>query len=320
MEIINGIHNLGPGHHGNVVTMGNFDGVHLGHQKILSTLQQRGAAMGVPSALITFEPQPREFFAGSEVPPRLTRLREKVEVLRATGLDRLVLLPFNERTARTRPEWITGELFHQMLGVKHVIVGDDFRFGRDRSGNYKMIESVGEELGYSVSRMETVEHLGERVSSTRVRETLRAGNFDLATALLGHEYFIMGRVVYGRQLGRQLGVPTANIRLQRYKAALEGVYCVSVEGISREADSSKESAAELLSGIANIGVRPTVDGKEPLLEVHVFDYAGNLYNKLLTIRFKRKLRDEQTFDGIDALKVQIDKDIAEARDWFATDV
>ena len=320
MEIINGIHNIGPGHHGNVVTMGNFDGVHLGHQKILSTLQQRGAAMGVPSALITFEPQPREFFAGSEVPPRLTRLREKVEVLRATGLDRLVLLPFNERTARTRPEWITGELFHQMLGAKHVIVGDDFRFGRDRSGNYEMIESVGEGLGYSVSRMETIEHLGERVSSTRVRETLSAGNFDLATALLGHEYFIMGRVVYGRQLGRQLGVPTANIRLQRYKAALEGVYCVSVEGISRETDSSKESASELLNGIANIGVRPTVDGKEPLLEVHVFDYAGNLYNKLLTIRFKRKLRDEQTFDGIDALKVQIDKDIAEARDWFATDV
>jgi riboflavin kinase/FMN adenylyltransferase len=306
MEIIKGIHNIRAQHHGNVITMGNFDGVHLGHQQILSTLRQRGEALGVPSALITFEPQPREFFAGSEVPPRLTRLREKVQLLRETGLDRLVLLPFNERTARTRPEWIIDDLFHQMLGAKHVIVGDDFRFGRDRSGNYEMIERVGSDLGYTVSRMETFEHLGDRVSSTRVRNTLKAGDFEMAEMLLGHEYFIMGRVVYGRQLGRQLGVPTANIRLQRYKAALEGVYCVSVEGIG----------PELRNGIANIGVRPTVDGKEPLLEVNVFDYSGNLYNELLTIRFKRKLRDEKTFDGIDALKVQIDKDIAEAQEWF----
>ncbi|NKB97398.1 MAG: bifunctional riboflavin kinase/FAD synthetase [Pseudomonadales bacterium] len=320
MEIINGIHNIRSEHHGNVITMGNFDGVHLGHQQILSTLQQRGEEMGVPSALITFEPQPREYFAGSEVPPRLTRLREKVQVLSDTGLDRLVLLPFNERTARTRPEWITDELFHQMLGAKHVIVGDDFRFGRDRSGNFEMIERVGQELGYSVGRMDTVEHLGDRVSSTRIRAALKAGDFAMATALLGHEYFIMGRVVYGRQLGRQLGVPTANIRLQRYKAALEGVYCVSVEGISVEgvSDDGNNNRPEPLNGIANIGVRPTVDGKEPLLEVHVFDYTGNLYNELLTIRFKRKLRDEQTFDGIDSLKVQIDKDIAEARDWFTT--
>lgn len=309
MEIITGIHNLRPHHHGNVITMGNFDGVHRGHQRILQDLTAKGMELGVPSALITFEPQPREFFAGAQVPPRLTRLREKVQLLTQSGLDRLVLLPFNERTAQTRAEWITNELFHEMLGARHVIVGDDFRFGRDREGNFDMIREVGVELGYTVNRTSTVEHEGVRISSTRVREALAKADFALAETLLGHEYFIMGRVVYGRQLGRQLGVPTANIRLHRYKAALEGVYCVTVEGID---------GADYM-GIANIGVRPTVDGKEPLLEVHVFDYSGDLYNELLTIRFTRKLRDEQAFDGIDALKAQIDKDIEEARAWFAED-
>ena len=307
MEIINGAHNIRSDHHGNVITMGNFDGVHRGHQQILADLRAKSASLGVPSTLITFEPQPREFFRGSEVPPRLTRLREKVQLLEATGLDRLLLLPFNERTANTRPEWITDDLFHQLLGAQHVIVGDDFRFGRDRRGDFNLIREMGSKLGYTVNDTTTVEHEGERISSTRVRECLASADFALAEALLGHGYFIMGRVVYGRQLGRQLGVPTANIRLQRYRAALEGVYCVTVEGID----------ARLYSGIANIGVRPTVDGKEPLLEVHVFDYSGNLYNELLTIRFKRKLRDEQAFDGIDALKAQIDRDIAEAKEWFA---
>ena len=306
MEIINGAHNIRSDHHGNVVTMGNFDGVHRGHQQILADLRAKSVSLGVPSTLVTFEPQPREFFRGSEVPPRLTRLREKVQLLEATGLDRLLLLPFNERTAKTRPEWITDDLFHQLLGAQHVIVGDDFRFGRDRRGDFNLIQETGAKLGYTVNDTTTVEHEGERISSTRVRDCLAAADFALAEALLGHEYFIMGRVVYGRQLGRQLGVPTANIRLQRYRAALEGVYCVTVEGIDER----------LYTGIANIGVRPTVDGKEPLLEVHVFDYSGNLYNQLLTIRFKRKLRDEQAFDGIDALKAQIDRDIAEARAWF----
>lgn len=306
MEIINGVRNIRPRHHGCVATMGNFDGVHRGHQHILSDLTSRARALGVPSTLITFEPQPREFFAGNEVPPRLTRLREKALLLDRAGLDRLMLLPFNEKTARTPARWITHDLLHEMLGARHVIVGDDLRFGRDREGDFSVMQAAGAELGYGVSRFETIEHEGERISSTRVRQALAAGDFALALALLGHEYFIMGRVVYGRQLGRQLGVPTANIRLHRYKAALEGVYCVTAEG----------EGGQVYNGIANIGVRPTVDGKEPLLEVHIFDYSGDLYNKLLTIRFKRKLRNEQAFESIDALKAQIDRDIADAREWF----
>jgi len=171
-----------------------------------------------------------------------------------------------------------------------------------------MIKASGERHGYGVSHVGTLSFEDERVSSTRVREVLAAGDFALAERLLGHEYFIMGRVVYGRQLGRQLGVPTANIKLQRYKAALEGVYCVTVEGIGQTN----------YQGIANIGVRPTVDGKEPLLEVHVFDFEGNLYNQLLTVTFKRKLRDEQTFGSIAMLKGQIEKDIQQAKLWFST--
>lgn len=309
MEIVSGVHNIKPHHHGCVITMGNFDGVHHGHQMLLHHLCAKGRELGVPSALITFEPQPREFFKGSEVPPRLTRLREKVVLLRRTPLDRLVLLPFNERTARTPASWVAKELFHDLLGAKFVVIGDDFRFGRDREGDYAMIKQAGDDLGYGVSHVGTLLLEDERVSSTRIRESLAAGDFKLAEKLLGHEYFIMGRVVYGRQLGRQLGVPTANIRLQRYKAALTGVYCVSVEGIGEQ----------VYSGIANIGVRPTVDGKEPLLEVHVFDFDGNLYNKLLTIKFKHKLREEKTFESIDALKIQIDKDLVEARAWLAKD-
>lgn len=306
MEIINSAHNIRPAHYGNVVTMGNFDGVHKGHQMLLAQLNEKAKILAVPSLLVTFEPQPREFFAGASVPPRLTRLREKVVLLRQTGLDRLLLLPFNERTAQTAPEWIVDDLFHQLLGAKHVVIGDDFRFGRNREGDFNLIKSAGERLGYGASRTSTL-NMGEvRISSSLVRSTLASGDFTKAQDLLGHEYFIMGRVVYGRQLGRQLGVPTANIRLQRYKAVLEGVYCVSVEGID----------GSTYNGIANIGVRPTVDGKEPLLEVHIFDYSGNLYGRLLSVTFKQKLRDEQAFGSIDLLKEQIDKDLLEAKRWF----
>ncbi len=311
LEIIHGLHNIKPRHRGCVMTMGNFDGVHQGHQALIRHLCAKGRELGVPSVLITFEPQPREYFAGTEVPPRLTRLREKVVLLQRTPLDRMVLLPFNERTALTPARWITHDLMHDLLGAKYVVVGDDFRFGRNREGDFNMIKAAGDALGYGVAHVGMVAFEHERVSSTRIRRVLAAGDFKLAERLLGHEYFIMGRVVYGRQLGRQLGSPTANIRLQRYKAVLEGVYCVTIDGIPQ--DDGSERA---YTGIANIGVRPTVDGKEPLLEVHVFDYSGNLYNELLTITFKKKLRDEQAFESIDALKAQIEKDIAQARQWF----
>ena len=306
MEIINGLHNLRSRHRGCVLTIGNFDGVHRGHRQLIDALCEKAKAMGVPSMLMTFEPQPREFFAGTKLPARLTRFREKVYLLDQTPLDRLLCLPFNERTANIEAGWFAKDFVVDQVGAKHLVIGDDFRFGRGREGDVALFERYGQIHGYSVSAMSTLLQGEARISSTLIRETLAAGDFTAAANLLGHEYFIMGRVVYGRQLGRQLNVPTANIRLQRYRAALEGVYCVTVEGI----------AGAVRHGIANIGVRPTVDGKEPLLEVHVFDYTGNLYGDLIKVTFKQKLREEQAFDSIDALKTQINQDIEQARHYF----
>jgi riboflavin kinase/FMN adenylyltransferase len=306
MEVIVGLHNIKPRHKGCVLTMGSFDGVHRGHRMLLDRLVGKGRELGAPSMLLTFEPTPREYFRGGVVPSRLTRFREKITLLEQTELDRVLCLPFNERTANTPAEWVVDELLAERLGVRYLIVGDDFRFGKGARGDYAMLQEAGERHGFGVTQMGTLTFEGERVSSTRVRDALWDGDFALAERLLGHPYFMMGRVVYGRQLGRQLGVPTANIRLQRYRTPVEGVFAVTVKGLEREYE-----------GIANVGVRPTVDGREPLLEVHLFDFAGDIYGELLTVVFKHKIRDERAFDGLEALKAQIDRDIARTREYFA---
>ena len=305
MEVIVGLHNLKSRHLGCVLTIGNFDGVHYGHKMLLDHLVAKSDELDAPSMLLTFEPTPREYFRGDAVPARLTRFREKITLLQQTELDRVLCLPFDDRTANTPAEWVIEELLDRMLGVRYVVVGDDFRFGKGARGDYDMLKRAGDRYGFGVSLMGTLTFDHERVSSSRIREVLSAGDFPLAERLLGHPYFIMGHVIYGRQLGRQLGVPTANIPLHRYRAALEGVYAVTVSGLDRP-----------YYGIANIGIRPTVDGKEPLLEVHLFDFEGDIYGQLLTVEFKLKIRDERTFDGLDALKTQIEKDIATAREWF----
>jgi riboflavin kinase / FMN adenylyltransferase len=306
MEVVVGLHNLKPRHAGCVLTIGSFDGVHRGHQRLLAHLVEKGLDLGAPTMLLTFEPTPREYFRGDMVPARLTRFREKITLLEKTELDRVLMLPFNERTANTPAEWIVEELLVRRLGVRHLMVGDDFRFGRGAQGDHRMLVEAGRRHGFAVGRMDTVTIGGTRVSSTRVREALRNGDLDEAETLLGHPYFMMGRVVYGRRLGRQLGVPTANIRLQRYRTPLQGVFAVSVSGLDR-----------IYEGVANVGVRPTVDGKEPLLEVHLFDFSDDIYGRLLTVEFKHKIRDEQTFDGLDSLKAQIERDIVTTREWFA---
>ncbi len=308
MEVIHGTYSIQPRHKGCVLTVGNFDGVHHGHRKLLDHLFAKAQELDVPSMLLTFEPQPREFFAGTKVPARLTRFREKITLLRQTALDRVLCLPFNDRTRNISAEWIVDVLFHELLGIKYIVVGDDFHFGRDQLGDYEMLQAAGDRHGFGVSHVGTLEFDHQRISSSRIRKVLGEGNFELAEKLLGRPYFIMGRVVYGRQLGRQLGSPTANIRLQRYRAALEGVYAVRVQVRGSE---------QQYTGIANIGIRPTVDGKEPLLEVHLFDFEGNLYGQLLTVQFVKKIRDERTFDGLEPLKAQIHADIEEVREMFA---
>jgi len=306
MEIIRGLHNITARHKGCVLTIGTFDGLHHGHQMLLSHLKAKSEELGCPNLLVTFEPQPREYFQGAVVPARLTRFREKVTILQGLGLDRILCIPFNERTRIIPAKDVIEGLLVNTLDVQYVVVGDDFQFGEGARGNYDTLKAAGDRFGFGVSYMGTLKFEHGRVSSSRIRGALSSGEFELVEKLLGRPYFIMGRVVYGRQLGRQLGVPTANIRLQRYRAALEGVFAVTVIGLDREYE-----------GIANIGVRPTVDGKEPLLEVHIFDFDEDIYGKLLTVTFLKKVRDERTFDGLDSLKNQIKQDISETREWFA---
>jgi len=242
------------------------------------------------------------------VPARLTRFREKIHLLKDTGLDRVLCIPFNERTRLIPAGEVVERFLVQMLGVRYVVVGDDFHFGRDREGNYGMLKEAGDRFGFGVSHMGTLTFDHERVSSTRIREALAAGDFPLAERLLGRPYFMMGRVVYGRRIGRGMGVPTVNIRLQRYKTPLEGVFAVTVDGLG-----------PTRQGAANIGVRPTVGGKEPLLEVHILDFDQNVYGRLLTVTLLQKIREERWFPSLDALRVEIERDIEKIRALFAED-
>lgn len=306
MEVIRGLHNLRARHRGCVATIGNFDGVHLGHQALLAALAERGREFDLPTQVVTFEPQPREFFEGREVPARLTRFREKVMLLAEHGVDRVLLLPFDARLAALSAQDVIRQILVDGLGIRHLLVGDDFRFGRGREGDTAMLRAAGEQHGFGLGDLGTQLVDGERVSSTRVRAALAAGDLTLAERLLGHAYFIMGRVVYGRRLGRELGTPTVNVPLQRYRAALEGVFAVEVDGLGAR-----------LQGVANIGVRPTLGGREPLLEVHLFGWSGDAYGALLTTRFRHRIRDEWKFDSLDALKARIAVDVGEAERFFA---
>ena len=308
MDIIRGVHNIKPSHSGCVLTIGTFDGLHYGHQMLLTHLKAKSEELGQPSLLVTFEPQPREYFQGEVVPARLTRFREKVLILEELGIDRVLCIPFNERTRITEAEALIQQFLIDKLDVGYVVVGDDFRFGKGARGDYAMLKQFGDRYGFGVGHMGTLRLENERVSSTRVREVLAEGDFQSASKLLGSHYSIMGRVIYGRQLARELGAPTANIRLQRYRAALSGVYAVEVEGIG-----------DVCEGVANIGLRPTVDGKQSMLEVHLFDFVDDIYGKFLKVTFLKKLREEKKFDGLDSLRKQIAQDIANARDWFVQD-
>ncbi len=307
MELIRGLHNLREKHRGCVATIGNFDGVHLGHCKVLEQVKQKAEELGLPSVVITFEPQPREFFGGADAPPRLTRFGEKFRLLEDQGIDRHLCLTFNERLRAMTANQFVEELLLRGLSVKHFVVGDDFRFGCDRTGDYSMLRAAGEKHGFTVVNTHTYELDGERISSSRVRSVLENNQLDKAAQLLGRTYTVSGRVMHGQKLGRQLGVPTANVRMHRFPCPLRGVYAVeaSGEGVGR------------LQGVCNVGLRPTVCGQQPVLEVHLFDFDKEIYGQLLTVEFRHFIRDERKFDGIDMLKQQIFKDIEEARAFFA---
>lgn len=306
MQLVRGLHNLRPQLGGCVATIGNFDGVHRGHQAILKRLRERAAELGVPSCVVIFEPQPREFFGPDTAPVRLTRLRDKLELLAAEGVDRVLCLAFNRRLRELSAAEFVHAVLVEGLGVKHLEVGDDFRFGCDRAGDFAFLQMAGAAEGFSVEAAATVELDDVRVSSTRVRQALAAADFALAERLLGRPFSITGRVLHGQKLARQLGTPTANVQLKRRRVPLSGVFLVSVE-----LDGKRRP------GVANIGVRPTVkgDGKAHL-EVHLLDYSADLYDRRISVTFQHKLREEQRFASLEALKSAIDADVAAARAYW----
>lgn len=307
MELIRGVHNLRPRHRGCVATIGNFDGVHRGHRRIVEEVIAHARRLGVASTVMLFEPQPQEFFAGAKAPARLMRLRDKVRALAELGVDRVFCVQFDARVRELTAAAFVQRLLVDGLGVRHLVIGDDFRFGVGRSGDFAFLEAAGREHGYTVQNTGSILHDGERVSSTAVREALQAGDLARAESLLGHPYEITGRVRHGDARGRTIGFPTANIALHRRRTPLAGVFAVEVRGLG---DAVR-------TGIANIGRRPTVDGIDERLEVHVFDFSQAIYGQHIAVRFRARLRDEMRFDGLDALKAQIARDAAAAREFFA---
>ena len=304
MNLIRGLHNIRTEHAGSVATIGNFDGLHLGHQALIERLKQVAGERGVQSTLITFEPYPQEVLRPDPAISRLTRFREKMRLLQAWGLDQVLCIRFNQHLASLEPEQFVKTILVDKLAIKHLIVGDDFRFGRQRRGDFDMLARCGEEFGYSVEDTVTVAINDVRVSSTRVRQTLAAGDMHEVKRLLGREYAMLGRVAHGDKRGRSIGFPTANIHLHRKSVPVSGVYAVTMEGI----------AGAPVTGIANVGNRPTVDGTRSLLEVHLFDFDADIYGRHVQVNFVAYIRPEQRFEGLEALKQQIALDCEKARE------
>jgi riboflavin kinase/FMN adenylyltransferase len=295
------------------LTIGNFDGVHLGHQEMLSRLREAGREDGLPPCAMTFEPHPREFFAPDRAPARLTSLREKLELLAGGGVARTHLFRFDYRLAQITAEDFIDRILVRGLGVRRLLVGDDFRFGARRAGDFAMLKAHAAAGGYTVEAMRSVTVNGERVSSTAVREALEAGDLQRATRFLGRPYSISGRVVRGDGLGRKLGFPTANIRIRHNRPALTGIFAVEVSGVTDPAGAD----AAALRGVASLGIRPTVKQQgEPVLEVYLFDFSGDLYGRHVRVDFLHKFRDEQKFADLAALTGQIALDVANTRAYF----
>lgn len=299
------LHNILPEARGAVVTLGNFDGVHIGHQHMLETTMVKAQEQGCPSLVIVFEPQPLEYFS-STPPARITHFDEKCEQLAKFNPDYLLCLPFNAELANLSPEAFVQSLFVDTLGVQHVVVGDDFRFGKDRAGDFAGLEALGQAHGFTIQGVGSIMEGGQRVSSTRIREALASGDFPLAASLLNRPYAMAGTVQQGDKRGRQLGYPTANIDPQRRVLPLQGVFAVKVHGLGQQP----------LLGMANIGTRPTVDGRKTLLEVNIFNFDQDIYGQKLNIEFCHKIRNEQRFESLDALMAQIQADHLAVESYF----
>ncbi|MBT1443522.1 bifunctional riboflavin kinase/FAD synthetase [Shewanella sp. JM162201] len=309
MELIRGIHNILPAHRGCVLTIGNFDGVHRGHAKVIASLVERATHFGLPATLMTFEPQPQELFRGDDAPARLSLLRDKIALLGELGIDRLLCVNFNRHFASMDPEFFIEDLLVRRLGVKYLVVGDDFCFGKSRAGNFDMLKKAGERFGFAVVNTHSFTVGDLRVSSTAVREQLAKGNLEQARRLLGHPFTLSGRVAHGQKIGRTIGFPTANIALKRKVVPVRGVFAVKLWW----------DGSDIYEGVANVGFRPTVNGQVCQLEVHLFDFEGDLYGQRVEVELVAKIRDEQPFESLDALKRQIWNDADRARALLGDD-
>jgi len=305
MELVRGIHNLKHQHQGCVLSIGNFDGIHLGHNAVLSRLLIESKRLNVPATVMTFEPQPEELFLGNHAPARLSRLRDKFVQLEKLKLDRLLCVSFTRQFANISAQDFIDELLINKLNVKFLVIGDDFHFGYQRKGDFQLLQQAGQRHGFEVVDTQSLMQQAQRISSTRIRDFLAKGELDAAAQMLGRKYSIAGRVSHGRKLGRTIGVPTANLLLKRRVAPVSGVFVVSILGVHNR----------IYKGVANIGTRPTVAGERQQLEVHIFDFEGDLYGDQLEVVLEKKLRGEVKFDSFAELKIQIDKDIEDAKHW-----
>jgi len=308
MDLIRGVHNIRPQHHGCVASVGNFDGMHLGHQAVLRQLLDASRRFGLPSTVMIFEPQPAEYFHPAAQPPRLTALREKIMLLSEFGADRVCVMRFDERfAAQTAEEFATATLV-EGFGIRELIIGDDFKFGSARGGDYFALQEFGKIYGFTVKRTQSYIINGERVSSTAVRERLIDGDLPGANAFLGHRYFIAGRIVHGQHRGRSIGFPTINLRLNRLRAPLNGIYAAYVRGL-RDA---------LLPAVAYVGSRPIIEDPTYVVEAHILDFDESCYGRHVAVEFVEKVRDDFPFESFEDLRRQIDDDCTVARQILAS--
>jgi riboflavin kinase / FMN adenylyltransferase len=307
MQFISSINKIRDCHQNAVVTIGNFDGVHLGHQRLMGALNQKARALSKPSMVITFEPLPSEYFSPEKSLARLTPLREKLLLFEKLQIDYVLCLKFNRKLVNCSAEKFINEILIERIKVSHLIVGEDFRFGKDRKGDVALLRKASQKNGFTLEIMQKMTEEGERISSTRIRTALHASNFDLAKRLLGRDYTIQGRVVHGEKRGRTLGFPTANVGLQRIKPPLSGVFAVQVFGLGEIP----------VLGVANIGQRPTLQGSKKLLEVHLFDFNACIYDRQIVVMPLKKLRDEKKFPSVAALSAQIAEDVILAKQFFS---
>ncbi len=307
MELIRSLNNLRQHHKKCVATIGNFDGLHLGHQAIISQLKEIAKQHNLPTVVIIFEPQPQEYFSPENAPARLTRLREKIEALNLLGVDRLVCLKFNEELVNLSARNFVRRLLIDGLDIRHLVVGDDFRFGKNRQGDYATLEKMADEFGYELNHTNTCLSGGQRISSTRIRQALVNDDLKLASQLLGRGYAISGRVVHGDKRGRQMGFATANMELHRLRSPVTGVYITRVHQFDDK----------IYPAVTSIGTRPMFDGKGMRLETHILDFDEFIYVKYIRVEFLQKLRAESKFSDIDELKRAMETDIENARQYFS---